>query len=734
MLQYLEYKKLQQRRMEEKTAPAVPEQVIDDHLQQLQSDLIRSSRSKADAGLKQSDAAQAIFERWFDKAKIYASEGFQREPTSNVHAAMRRLTMDALVCLVGVGVHQHADRPFLCRTSLDAFAARSLLEHATQILVLHSTKVKFTSLLTTNTTRGREGNDGDENNYAPSSSALLLWLQNVFCSELTRVACYRSALDSTRSQAIATLKAAVELGETLNQGKEGGGSSIQLNPCKFIHLAVQGNVDVSVRGSTGELITTICRCYNVPPTTSTPTTSTSTSTTATATATTSVGSKYQDVEDDDRNATPSTSSRARDSLTETIALRGMDDKAFTLGWRLGMLDNAAGVNILISRIDAEAQRHKSSSSNESMSLTGNSRPLVSAVLRSIYEVSMNWRNEDVQDLGNEGKFRDEGSSNNGHNHNNHNNNNGAASKATTPWRGDFRFDIRQHSIIMARVLRTCDVAAKSLYQERESANSAEERSQDFIEALCALLETYPDSGALLELILRPLTLEGLSTVAGLSDRFSIDTWCKWLLPFVRKQLDAMSLRGISGRQLEQEVVDLLRDCARHFYLNGGGRDDSQHKPTLEFGEQLYQCVIEAIRHGYIETEGFPRVAAVVIARHISEACDGGGGGGGVNNRKKEEVLSWVRHALSDQVCHSIKTMRAMHEIILTLLGLESSSGIGFDFDHSGGYGGPSSRSQVSEMDFFFFFLIFLSECTGTLYSPYGESMYILLFTILFLPG
>jgi hypothetical protein len=223
-------------------------------------------------------------------------------------------------------------------------------------------------------------------------------------------------------------------------------------------------------------------------------------------------------------------------------------------------------------------------------------------------------------------------------------------------------------------------------------------------------------------------------VAGLSDRFSIDTWCKWLLPFVRKQLDAMSLRGISGRQLEQEVVDLLRDCARHFYLNGGGRDDSQHKPTLEFGEQLYQCVIEAIRHGYIETEGFPRVAAVVIARHISEACDGGGGGGGVNNRKKEEVLSWVRHALSDQVCHSIKTMRAMHEIILTLLGLESSSGIGFDFDHSGGYGGPSSRSQVSEMDFFFFFLIFLSECTGTLYSPYGESMYILLFTILFLPG
>jgi hypothetical protein len=381
--------------MEGKTAPPVPEQVSDDHLQQLQSELIAFSRSKADAGLKQSDAAQAIFERWFDQAKIYASQGFQSERTSNVHASMRRLTMDALVCLVGVGVHHGVDRPFLCGTSLDAYAARSLLEHATQILVLHSTKVKFTNLLT---------NTMDDGNHAPSSGALIMWLQNIFCSELTRVVCYRSALDSTRSQAIATLKAAVELGERLNEGKEGGGSMIQLDPREFIHLAVQANVDVSVRGTAGELITTICRCFDASSTTA---------------ASPSAGSKYQKEEDEKdlqsvegsitgSSATTTSSSnsrKARNSLTLAIASRGMDDKAFTLGWRLGMLDNVVGVDTLISRINAEAQRHKSSSSNESMSLSGNSRPLVSAVLRSIYEVSMNWRNEDVQDLGNEGKVR-----------------------------------------------------------------------------------------------------------------------------------------------------------------------------------------------------------------------------------------------------------------------------------------------------------------------------------------
>ena len=91
---------------------------------------------------------------------------------------------------------------------------------------------------------------------------------------------------------------------------------------------------------------------------------------------------------------------------------------------------------------------------------------------------------------------------------------------------------------------------------------------------------------------------------------------------------------------------------------------------------------------------------------------GSGGSGGseerggskiaLNSNKKNEpenirgVLGWIRFTLSDHVCHSIKTVRAIHEIFLTLLGLESSSGIGFDFDHSGGFGGPSSRSQSEQ--------------------------------------
>ena len=686
----------------QEAVPNIPQDDIQDQtLKDLQTTLVSASLSKN--SLQQSDASQAIFECWFDGAKKYAKEQHDQSSQSNVHANMRRMTMEALVCLIGASIEK--DVPFLCRRNLDAYAARSLLEHATQVLVLHSSKPKFRNLLITTK---------DGGTHSPSSGALLSWLQNVFCRELTRVVCYRNALDSTRSQALTTLKTAQELGESLMKEMHTnmqGRCPIQLDPQEFINLAVQSNIDISVRGTAGELITTICRCVANDNSSSSSSSSNSNSNSNSNSGDERSRSNSRGGGGGKNNESSSNNNNninnIRWQLTQVIAQRGMDDKAFTLGWRLGLLDNPKGVDILITRINAEAQRHKSSSSSESMSLTGNSRPLVSAVLRSIYEVSMNWRNEDVQDLGNEGKFRD-------------------ASVATVQNRGDFTFDIQKHSESMASVLRACDIAAKSLYQERDSANSAEERSQEFLEALGALLETYPDSGALLHLILYPLTLEGLSTVAGLSYRFSNETWCQWLLPFIRKQLDNMSLRGISGRQLEQETVDLLRDCARHFYLNDA--KDRQHRPSLAFGEQLYYCVIEAIRHGYIETEGFSRVAAVVIARHMHDSSDesnnstsynnevGGkvgsndksntsnasnasgdnGNNGGTASRHIKEVLNWVRYTLSDHVCHSIKTVRAIHEIFLTLLGLESSSGIGFDFDHSGGYGGPSSRSRSEQ--------------------------------------
>ena len=96
----------------------------------------------------------------------------------------------------------------------------------------------------------------------------------------------------------------------------------------------------------------------------------------------------------------------------------------------------------------------------------------------------------------------------------------------------------------------------------------------------------------------------------------------------------------------------------------------------------YRCIIEAI-HGYIETEGFPRIAAIVVGHHLGEGKQenrtsehGSNTRAGYDQRKESKTnsdthdavhmahaanlkypaLDWIRYALTDKVCHSLKTM------------------------------------------------------------------------------
>jgi hypothetical protein len=39
----------------------------------------------------------------------------------------------------------------------------------------------------------------------------------------------------------------------------------------------------------------------------------------------------------------------------------------------------------------------------------------------------------------------------------------------------------------------------------------------------------------------------------------------------------MSLQGVSGNMLEQEVIDFVRECARIFYIN------KDHTPSVQLG-------------------------------------------------------------------------------------------------------------------------------------------------------
>ena len=88
-------------------------------------------------------------------------------------------------------------------------------------------------------------------------------------------------------------------------------------------------------------------------------------------------------------------------------------------------------------------------------------------------------------------------------------------------------------------------------------------------------------------------------------------WSALLLPFLRKRIAAMQMSGVSGLPLEQELISLLREGVRVFYLASGAQLGA---PSAELGHAMFDCVVEAIRHGYIETERFTECAAKVRTR------------------------------------------------------------------------------------------------------------------------
>ena len=49
------------------------------------------------------------------------------------------------------------------------------------------------------------------------------------------------------------------------------------------------------------------------------------------------------------------------------------------------------------------------------------------------------------------------------------------------------------------------------------------------------------------------------------------------------EISKMNVQGVSGDELAQEIIDLLRDCARIKYLNNGG----DQVRGFEFANELY---------------------------------------------------------------------------------------------------------------------------------------------------
>eukprot|EP00004_Rigifila_ramosa_P013443 TRINITY_DN2976_c0_g1_i4.p1 TRINITY_DN2976_c0_g1~~TRINITY_DN2976_c0_g1_i4.p1 ORF type:complete len:1041 (+),score=258.29 TRINITY_DN2976_c0_g1_i4:2-3124(+) len=181
-----------------------------------------------------------------------------------------------------------------------------------------------------------------------------------------------------------------------------------------------------------------------------------------------------------------------------------------------------------------------------------------------------------------------------------------------------------------------------------------ERSALLLRVLSQLLTANPAHSGLLQFVLRsPLTRESLALVESSAAAFPESVWVEALLPFLHERVQRMQLQGVSGSVLEQDVIDLVRECCRVHYLN------YDRSPSPVLASSLFSLVLEAIRRGYIETERFPSIAATMCKFHFSA--------------NPALVCSWVQHAFASSVCHNHRTFRAISDMALNVLNLSNTS-------------------------------------------------------------
>jgi hypothetical protein len=342
-----------------------------------------------------------------------------------------------------------------------------------------------------------------------------------------------------------------------------------------------------------------------------------------------------------------------DEVRALLVNSATDKGGLLVALEIGALRHERTVLTLLKRVQVE-EKMRSRQTRREIEFSDATNTFSLNLLNAIHENAMNMRNEDV---GWHYSSKTEDSS-------------AERNNSTLP---------NEDAVCM--ILKACDSCQ---IKSSDLENSASERSHEFLETLSTLMEVYPNSKKLLCLALEPLTIEGIKTVAGWCNNFSEQTWVDVLFPFIQSEMSKMGLEGVSGRPLEQEVVDLLRDCARIMYLNEGGKE----LPSITFADELFLLVVTAIRHGYIETEGFPRIAAKMMIEHAHDnrklrgrAGESSGASGKVADKQEQlgglndstTLARWLHAAFDESICHKLKTRRAIHEIVFSLLGLNSTA-------------------------------------------------------------
>eukprot|EP01138_Halocafeteria_seosinensis_P009859 gb/GECG01010070.1/.p1 GENE.gb/GECG01010070.1/~~gb/GECG01010070.1/.p1 ORF type:complete len:1280 (+),score=177.81 gb/GECG01010070.1/:1-3840(+) len=192
-----------------------------------------------------------------------------------------------------------------------------------------------------------------------------------------------------------------------------------------------------------------------------------------------------------------------------------------------------------------------------------------------------------------------------------------------------------------------------------------ERSDSWLDLYSTLLQSRCSNRFLLRLALCHPTIRTINILISLSEHFDEKTWLDVLFPFVSFSLAHMS-NAVSGTQWDQDVVKLLREGIRVFYLAGDVRIDPQVRD--EFGYTLFRAVLLAITAGYSEQERFAEYGARILRWHAFEHYKMS------NKGDIGSIKPWLKLALSDEICQgSHRNERAIMELLMVALGIDSSA-------------------------------------------------------------
>lgn len=231
------------------------------------------------------------------------------------------------------------------------------------------------------------------------------------------------------------------------------------------------------------------------------------------------------------------------------------------------------------------------------------------------------------------------------------------------------------AIVAKRVPDDSDHELTTQPEERIAGKSLLQSLTHYFPSTFAVSYSLSDNEYVLDLLFSPfiISLFPLPSIASpYLDTYTDSSLLRYFFPYLQQtvshllfshsQIGSMSVAGVSGNEDDQDVINLLRDLAVLLL-------SSTHTINFDVGFALFQCLLLAMRHGYIETERFPEITAKVINFYAVKRSTIPAGM--VLDASTHDSISWICGIFANSDDRH-RDMRAIKEVVCVVLGMKET--------------------------------------------------------------